>query len=862
MSKANHKTAQAEIYPMRIQARSGSPVERRWFGNSRLPQGTYPMPKAIAPGVSPAPLEDLIFHGGKTVQQMGFRNIYLGSHVDWVASDVQFIDAASKLALQDARLNNVMAQYFPGGRPSCDVIPSLMLDDPKPDTLSEEDIQNKIKELFDSGALGQSQLDSTVFNLILPAGTILTLDESTSTDGLGGFHGSVHVDETTLYYSANVFSQRLTDGRENGIAAFDASWKNVVATLYHEMNEFRTDADVHDAIRDSNNDFLGWMSRQGHECGDQPIFAAGRSLSRVFQEVAATSGGARIPVQFMYSNAAHGAEGPISTPDALAQPGAQAPGAQATATAGTVFPFSSTVDRVITRHLDELRKPGVVSIRPGYQSAGGWITRKAAIVVTVEHKSDDIRPEDRLPETLEGIAVDVREASPLQRLRARSPLIYKQAAASAPHELLSPTFAYTRDATGQLLAPIEAEVAAARTPKKPQLQYTAPPGFPLQPIDGRFTLTCHVSPDAGWPVLKDFIRGIQHRFTVGMYDFTAAHILQTLTASLGHNADLSLVLDHPSRDRTADQSDEETQAALDRSLGNRLQFAWALEDRDPMVSAWIFPSAYHIKVAVRDGRDFWLSSGNWNRSNQPDIDPFNDPQGASAVLKESDRDWHVIVQNDELSALFEAYLNNDLQVAEQNQALAAQAALDAGALAALAQPDVAAVSRIPAQFFRPETFTANMRVQPVLTPDNYGPVILELINSASKTLYMQIPYITPKDDPEGATLAGLIGAIARQIQAGRDVRIILSSFAKMASLEQLQSMGIDSSLIRIQNNLHNKGIIVDSRIVAIGSHNWSAPGVSTNRDATLVIFNEDAAQYWEKVFIHDWVHMATQHTGD
>ena len=35
----------------------------------------------------------------------------------------------------------------------------------------------------------------------------------------------------------------------NGIPVFDRPWKNVVATLYHELNEARTDADVEDAIR-------------------------------------------------------------------------------------------------------------------------------------------------------------------------------------------------------------------------------------------------------------------------------------------------------------------------------------------------------------------------------------------------------------------------------------------------------------------------------------------------------------------------------------------------------------------------------------------------------------------------------------
>ncbi len=108
----------------------------------------------------------------------------------------------------------------------------------------------------------------------------------------------------------------------------------------------------------------------------------------------------------------------------------------------------------------------------------------------------------------------------------------------------------------------------------------------------------------------------------------------------------------------------------------------------------------------------------------------------------------------------------------------------------------------------------------------------------------------------------MIAAIAKKIRAGLDVRLIMSAFEKAGSLEQLQAAGIDASLVRIQANLHNKGIIVDSRVVCIGSQNWSAPGVTTNRDASLVIFNADAAQYWEAIFLHDWSHMAVQHVAD
>lgn len=301
--------------PMRIQARKGSLAEKRYYLRGSLPSGQWPVPKIIAKGISPSVLDDLLYHGGKVVPQMEFQNIYLGSHADWVESDVTAIDTAITRALQDKRLNNVMVQYFPGSAVSCDVRASIVLNDAKPKVMKEADVQAKVIALYDAGKIAKRDLATTIFNLILPSGTILKLDGDSSLQGLGGYHGSVHFKrggkKLTLYYSANVFSQMLAPKKENGIAVFKQPWKNVVATLYHELNEFRTDPDVNDAIVTGEDHFLGWMSRKGSECGDQPIFVA-KTLDLVFKEI--SSGKKRIPVQFMYSNAVHGAEGPIKRP--------------------------------------------------------------------------------------------------------------------------------------------------------------------------------------------------------------------------------------------------------------------------------------------------------------------------------------------------------------------------------------------------------------------------------------------------------------------------------------------------------------------------------------------------------------------
>jgi hypothetical protein len=66
---------------------------------------------------------------------------------------------------------------------------------------------------------------------------------------------------------------------------------------------------------------------------------------------------------------------------------------------------------------------------------------------------------------------------------------------------------------------------------------------------------CHASPDAGWLELQPFFSNVKKSLTVGMYDF----ILQAFLSGM-RNKDLTMVLDHPSPNKTADQSDDQTRA--------------------------------------------------------------------------------------------------------------------------------------------------------------------------------------------------------------------------------------------------------------------------------------------------------------
>ncbi|MFW9846688.1 MAG: phospholipase D-like domain-containing protein, partial [Candidatus Thorarchaeota archaeon] len=51
---------------------------------------------------------------------------------------------------------------------------------------------------------------------------------------------------------------------------------------------------------------------------------------------------------------------------------------------------------------------------------------------------------------------------------------------------------------------------------------------------------------------------------------------------------------------------------------------------------------------------------------------------------------------------------------------------------------------------------------------------------------------------------------------------------------------------------HNKGIIVDGRLVLVSSINYSDESIGDNREAGVIIENQDVAQWYLEVYDYDW----------
>ncbi len=268
----------------------------------------------LVAGISPTPNADLVYNGGKTIANLQYANLYVGGSQSWYSNDIQSIDASLNAAMTDSTLNNILSQYFNNQPITSKFLGSAVLPGSTPDTISQNDLEAYISSLDRAGSLHGFDLNSTVFNFMLPSGTVLSQSNSDSLDGLGGYHGSVHVSANgkvdTVYYAVGAYSETFANGTQNGIPAFNQPWKNVVATLYHELAEVRTDPDVEDANATGNNRYAGWLSRQGEECGDFPVDEGGSS---VFLEVPLANGKGTVPIQLQYSNRIHGPENPYST---------------------------------------------------------------------------------------------------------------------------------------------------------------------------------------------------------------------------------------------------------------------------------------------------------------------------------------------------------------------------------------------------------------------------------------------------------------------------------------------------------------------------------------------------------------------
>jgi hypothetical protein len=498
---------------------------------------------------------------------------------------------------------------------------------------------------------------------------------------------------------------------------------------------------------------------------------------------------------------------------------------------------------------DLVSQPDVDAVRPGYKYAAGQPPLPALVVAVTPGTRPVSEAELTAKYGVPASVVDATVEEQLARPAAEEPVHF---ATGGP----------TASAFENLIA--GEEVVAFAPPKTGTYEPLDPPNLPL--VDEEMTLTICVSPEAGWSELETFLGATKKSLTVAMYQFTAPHILKAVSTAItpaGRKFELVLhpIPEPPPRAGVKANDLEEEAGVIDpleQRLRDRFEMAWAtLLTRAHPDGLWA--SAYHIKVAVRDGSAMWLSSGNWQSSNQPDVHPFK--AGAklpTGFQRKYNRDYHAIISNDRLASIYEEYIKRDHDLS----------AAQAGESESFAAPDLFVPEEqeepeafaAPPRFFQPLRLNRKVSVQPLLTPDNYAEHALALIQSAKESVWFQNQYINFRGtDEDFSDFKLLVGALKDQIDKGREVRIICRDLMKQESLDILVALGFPAGNFRFQPACHNKCIIVDKSVAMFGSHNWSNEGVKTNRDASLIFNDREIAEYLAEVYDYDWSRLATAH---
>lgn len=490
--------------------------------------------------------------------------------------------------------------------------------------------------------------------------------------------------------------------------------------------------------------------------------------------------------------------------------------ATATAVADT-----TPIEEAVRRFAESHRGDGILAVRSGLTVESGRFTDTPCIQV-VAHPERAGQIKAQLPEMFLGHAVTVRPATISELLDTAFPAFEASGGANA----------YDDDKrTG--------------------------PGFSFDPVDEDMEVLCHVGPERSWSVLSDFLAKAKGRMVSSIYEFHADHIAQAIEKRLADNIQLQLVMDNATRvTREGVKVGEFDRRTVFGRWASDFDFERVYVPEGP---SGLIANSYHIKVTVEDDGRFWLSSGNWKSSSQPDIAAADLGSPAGIKAAKGNREWHVVVRNKVLADRFRNHILADLAFSQMNGGTEESFADDV--FIDIPETSLESVElEAPAlQIFEPKQIERRVKARPLLTPDKFGRVytdaVVELIESARNQLLFQIPYIDSYKPSAKGNLDRLVTALVRKSKEIADLRVILRSDYDtwVACAEDLQKRGLNlERCLKHVPKTHTKGMIVDGQRVLVGSHNWSGGGVTSNRDASLLFDDVEIAEYYRAVFEVDW----------
>lgn len=364
----------------------------------------------------------------------------------------------------------------------------------------------------------------------------------------------------------------------------------------------------------------------------------------------------------------------------------------------------------------------------------------------------------------------------------------------------------------------------------PQKEYT-PSAFTWQTFNKNMNVTTFVSPDGSKDTLWHFLNSAEESIYVEIYGINNPYILELIHElhTTKPTLEMKFLIGWNSLGYYSPNDYVANNLTL---LGYPVKWT-----SDPE-----FTYA-HQKFVIIDNKTTIIHSGNWAKTSFPEVGD------------KANREWSIAMTDTEVTQFYRDVFDYDWSNGID---------YDAGTHGTGSPLTFTGSSSTYARpFAEAGQFSGDMNVTPILSPDTGLQGILYCINAAQATLDIQIPYITNWNDT--GSVETILEAIIAAKDRGVTIRVISEEeydFEEVATLFHQHDIPIVWQDTRWSTANHNKGIIVDGRIVLISSINYSDNSIENNREAGVIIENEDIAQWYQEVFDFDWSIADFDHIGD
>ncbi|MCD6467770.1 MAG: lamin tail domain-containing protein [Thermoplasmata archaeon] len=370
--------------------------------------------------------------------------------------------------------------------------------------------------------------------------------------------------------------------------------------------------------------------------------------------------------------------------------------------------------------------------------------------------------------------------------------------------------------------------------------------FPLKSFQVEGVFSAFVSPDSGLPTLLNELRKTRETLLLNVYEISNPLIEKTLEKLLSKGVDVKILVEgNPVGGISVEEK---------RMLQNLWGKGAKVYVMTQPMNGYRRYGFNHAKYAVMDNKTLVVGSANWDETGFPG----NNSKG--------NREWIIGIKNQTLAYYFTKVFFDDCNPGRSDVVTLNEFC---------GEETFANASFFTQQHgFQEKTFETfcvetNATVTPVLSPDTSREIITNLIGSAREKIYIEQLYMYLKwGDRINPVIPQLVNASMR----GVDVRVILNfnpeydNTRNIETKNYLEEQGVKVRLISPSElnlvDIHTKGMIVDNKSVLISSINWNEQSINKNREAGVVVINHDLAEYYAKVFLHDWrTHLEKKEKG-